>query len=170
MLQTTFPPKVQSNKGRLVDTRHVDTLISTYKKNRWLDNSQKIGKPDSLSTWYGLSELQDFLDLAKENQADGIKIYFGEYPADYPVTPEFQNRQTVVLVATKKSKNEYGVVNKEIYSNRTGKPEILAFNSGDICPPWCGNGLPPYTDSILGIDISPLGLSLTDTKNGISFL
>lgn len=167
MTQTITAPAKSTNRGQLVDNNHVDALISNYKKNRWLDNSKKIGKPDSLSTWYGLTELQGFLNLAKENNADGIKMYFGEYAGDFQQIPEFQNRQTVVLVATRKSKTAQGIINKEIYTSRNGKLEILAFNLGDICPPWCGNGIPPDGDSIFGLEMSKTGISIIDNGDGL---
>lgn len=137
MTQTTTTLKKQENRGQLVNSRHVDILISNYKKNRWRDNSSKIGKPDSLSSWYGLQELQEFLELAKENNADGIKMYFGEYPEDYEQTREYQKMQTVVLVATRKSKSAKGIVNKDIQYFKNGKWEILGFNMSAICPPDC---------------------------------
>ena len=35
-----------------VNTEYVDTVIREYKQNRWVQNSERIGKPDSLSVWY----------------------------------------------------------------------------------------------------------------------
>lgn len=171
MTQTITAPEKQANRGRLVDTNHVDTLISNYKKNRWQDNSRKIGKPDSLSAWYGLQELEDFLQLAKQNNADGIKMYFGEYPADYEATPEFRNRQTVVLVATRKSKSENGIGNKEIYTSRNGRKEILAFNAGQVCPPWCVPDIPPGEgDWTSSLETMKIGLIFLENTDGITII
>jgi hypothetical protein len=171
MTQTITPPKKQANRGRLADTNHVDTLISNYKKNRWRDNSNKIGKPDSLSVWYGLQELEDFLKLAKQNNADGIKMYFGEYPPDYEPTPEFQNRQTIVLVATRKSKSAQGIGNKEIYITCHGRKEILAFNTGQLCPPWCVPDIPPGEgDWTNRLETMKIGLTFLENNDGITII
>ncbi|MEI9944099.1 MAG: hypothetical protein WDN26_07715 [Chitinophagaceae bacterium] len=35
--------------GKLVNTKHVDTVIKNYKQERWVQNSQRLGKEDSLS-------------------------------------------------------------------------------------------------------------------------
>jgi hypothetical protein len=43
--------------GKLVDTAHVDTIIRNYKKERWVHNSKRLGKEDSLSVWYSIEEL-----------------------------------------------------------------------------------------------------------------
>ena len=56
--------------GKFVDTAHVDTVIRTYKQERWVHNTERIGKEDSLSTWYSIEELEDFIAAAKENGAD----------------------------------------------------------------------------------------------------
>ena len=156
-MTTLVAPK---NKGKLVDTKHVDTLIRHYKKERWLQNSEKLGKPDSLSAWYGLDELSDFLELAKKSNANGIKMYFGVYPPDFTEVPEFQGRQTVVLVATKEIKTETGTINKDIYVKRDGNMEILAFNLSVLCPPFCSANFPLTESGNLGIDLEKIGVSI----------
>jgi hypothetical protein len=61
--------KKAKKAGKYVDTKHVDSLLSTYKKERWIHNSKRIGKEDSLSVWYSVEELQEFLATAKQNGA-----------------------------------------------------------------------------------------------------
>jgi L-cysteine desulfidase len=129
-----------SNKGQFVNTAHVDKLITTYKKERWVQNSERLGKNDSLSTWYGLTELEEFLQKAKDFNADGIKIYYGVYPKNQEIALELQGRQTVLLVATKEKVTENGTQNKDIYLKTSSGTNILAFNYGTICPPFCGTG------------------------------
>ena len=159
-------------KGKQVDTHHVDQLISKYKKERWVYNNERIGKTDSLSTWYGLDELSAFLQMARENNASGIKMYYGVYPPGMMESPELEGRQTVVLVATKEKVMGSGTVNKDIYVTRDGKTEILAFNAGQICPPWCGSDLPqgPDEEGYIRIDTAKIGLTLLETDNGLTIL
>lgn len=164
---TITKEKAKKQAGSLVDSNHVDQLIGQYKKERWVHNTQKLGKADSLSTWYGLEELQAFLDLAKANQADGIKMYYGVYPENFAPVPEFQGRQTVVLVATREKTTEQGITNKDIYVQKEGRTEILAFNVGQLCPPWCGTGLSPDGDGTFGIDMEKIGISIVDDGNEI---
>ena len=159
---TLTAPSMEGKKGKLVDTKHVDQLISSYKKERWARNSEKLGKPDALSTWYGLKELESFLSLAKENQADGIKMYYGVYPGDFAGDPELQGRQTVVLVATKQKLTDHGAVNKDIYISKDGQSEILAFNYGGLCPPYCNNEIPPYDEGFFGMELSRIGITLIE--------
>ncbi len=156
-MTTVQAPK---KSGKRVGNDHVDLLISRYKKERWQANSKLIGRADALSTWYGLEELTEFLALTKEHGADGIKMYYGVYPTDPAIPQALQGRQTVVLVATKTSHSPKGSTNKDLYIDRNGHPEILAFNYGDICPPFCGSGGPP--------DYEPLGMSVE--KTGITLL
>src|SRR5215203_3285986 len=69
--------------GKYVDTKHVDTVIREYKQERWAQNSERIGKEDSLSVWWSVEEMENFLARAKDNGADGVKMYFAAYPEDY---------------------------------------------------------------------------------------
>ena len=123
--------------GKFVDTNHVDTVIKNYKRERWVHNSKRIGKEDSLSIWYSVQELGEFLQKASEHGADGIKIYFGAYDEVDAPKPLYAGRQTVVLVATKQKETETGVVNKDIYINTDKGHTILAYNVGGMCPPFC---------------------------------
>ena len=138
--------------GTYVDTAHVDSVIRTYKKERWVHNTERIGKEDSLSCWYSIEELQDYIETAKEHGADGIKIYFAAYPEDFAKKPEYAGRQTVVLVATKQKEIENGVINKDLYVNGKNGAQILAYNMGSLCPPYCGGkGVGP--DDGIGIAV-----------------
>jgi hypothetical protein len=141
--------------GQQVTMNHVNVLVGNYKSQRWLENSKKLGKADALSTWYGLTELQEFLDLAKAHRADGIKMFYGVYPLEYP-NEMLAGRQTVVLVATKKTANNPRASNKAIMVSKDGKKEILAFNYGEICPPFCG-GIPPAYEKNIAMELSNIG-------------
>jgi hypothetical protein len=148
--------------GSYVDTAHVDSVIRTYKQERWVHNTERIGKEDSLSTWYSIEELEEFMETAKTNGADGVKIYFAAYPNDFKKVPEYAGRQSVVLVATKQKQTEEGVLNKDVYVDGKAGAQILAYNIGTICPPFCG-GKGTGPDDGVGIaivDIKDKGLSI----------
>lgn len=130
--------KAGKKTGKYVNSKHVDSLLSNYKKERWVQNSKHIGKEDSLSVWYSADELQEFLDTAKKNGADGIKMYFGVYKPDTAKDGGYEDRQTIVMVATKTKTIENGAtIDKNIHINSENGAEILAYNSGRICPPYC---------------------------------
>lgn len=134
MLNSEISQKV----GSYLETQEVDSLLLNYKKTRWVFNSERIGKADSLSSWYTVNELQEFLEKAKKNGADGIKLYFGAYPQDFKKKPEYAERQTIVLVATKSAIAENGSrIDKNIYINSENGGQILAYNVGRLCPPMC---------------------------------
>ena len=123
--------------GKLVNTEHVDTVVRNYKQERWVHNSQRLGKEDSLSVWYSLEELEDYLAKAKEHGADGIKMYFGAYDKEHAPNPLYAGRQTVVLVATKQRETTTGMANKDLYIKTETGTSILAYNAGSLCPPFC---------------------------------
>lgn len=162
--------QVETKKGQFVTKKHVDNLVENYKQSRWLDNSRKIKKTDSLSTWFGVDELESFISTAKANNADGIKIYFGVYPSEYPEFPDFADRQTVVLVATR-STNQIGrTMHKSIAININGKKDILAMNFGTICPPYCGGGTGGFTENLVSIETDNVGISFKKIDGKIHLL
>lgn len=124
--------------GKQVDTAHVDNAIRNYKQERWVQNSQRLGKEDSLSVWYSIEELESFIAKSKEHGADGLKLYFGAYDKDYEAQPLYAGRQTIVIVATKHKDTEDGRTNKDLYVQTEAGTSILAYNAGMICPPFCG--------------------------------
>ncbi len=94
--------------GKYVNTEYVNTVLREYKKERWVHNSERIGKEDSLSIWFSVEDVADFLATSKLNGADGIKFYFSAYPKDFAEKPEYAGRQSIVMVATKSKETEHG--------------------------------------------------------------
>ena len=126
--------------GKLVNTEHVNSVIRNYKQERWVHNSKRLGKEDSLSVWYSLEELEEFLEKVRDHGGDGIKIYFGSYDKEHSSQPLYAGRQTLVLVATKAKETANGAVNKDLYINGGTENTILAYNCGSLCPPFCQGG------------------------------
>ncbi|HEU4555838.1 MAG TPA: hypothetical protein VFS25_23540 [Chitinophaga sp.] len=132
----------QINKaGKFVDARHVNELRENYRTGRWIENSKHLGKPDSLSVWYSLDELKQYLETAAAAGADGVRVYFGAYPSTYPENILHAGRQTIVFVATQQKLSETGKTeNKDLYVSTPKGPEVVAFNFGSLCPPTCPGG------------------------------
>lgn len=120
--------------GRYVDTNHVDTLVRTYKQERWKYNSERMGREDSLNVYYTIDELQEFLQKSKEAGADGIRIHFGVYPENYAVKPEYAGLQTTVFVATQCQETEAGQREKNVYVQTDNGTRILAYNMSPLRP------------------------------------
>jgi len=137
--------------GKFVNTEHVDSVIKNYKRERWVHNSKRLGKEDSLSGWFSVEDLEEFLAKAKDHAADGVRFYFGAYDQDYAQQPLYAGRQTIVMVATKQKETENGGVNKDIYINTEKGSTILAYNAIHLCPPFCNN------DDGIGITILDKG-------------
>jgi hypothetical protein len=151
--------------GKYVSTEHVDKVISTYKRERWVHNSKRIGKEDSLSAWYSVEEMEAYLENVKTSGANGVRIYFAAYPENYTDVPEYAGRQSLVMVATKTKVLESGrLAHKEIYTaNENGNPQILAYNAPYLCPPFC----PPPGG---GLHRADLGVTIVDGDQGLSVI
>lgn len=142
--------------GKMVDSDHVDTVIKNYKQERWIHNSKRLGKEDSLSVWYSIEELEEFMEIAKTHGSDGVRLYFGAYDQEHAPQPLYAGRQTVVFVATKHKETEAGgTTNKDVYINTDKGSSILAYNAGALCPPFCKQ----YEGEGGGIDI---GITILD--------
>ncbi|HTS45394.1 MAG TPA: hypothetical protein VMH01_13430 [Puia sp.] len=142
--------------GKYVNTEYVNEVIRTYKQERWVHNSERIGKEDSLSVWFPVEDLEKFIQDAKTNGADGIKFYFAAYPENFEEKPEYAGRQTIVLVATKSKKTESGNANKDLYITRNGNSTIMGINLGLLCPPYC-SGFAPAASAEVGITLVDRG-------------
>lgn len=125
--------------GKFVNTDHVDSVIRNYKQERWVQNSRRLGKEDSLSVWYSVEELEEFLATVKLNGGDGVRMYFGAYDKEKAPLPLYAGRQTIVMVATKLKMTPGGETNKDIYIDNENGNSILAYNLGNLCPPLCGD-------------------------------
>ena len=151
--------KTSNRVGKYVDTAHVDNVIRNYKKERWVHNSERIGKEDSLSAWWSIEEMEDFIAEAKMHGADGLKFYFGAYGEDYKENPKYAGRQTLVMVGTKEAQTAMGFKNKDIYVQTEKGTNILAYNRTKICPPDCGpsTGILSDNDDLIGVTIIDRG-------------
>jgi hypothetical protein len=123
--------------GKLVKTDHVNEVIRNYKQERWIHNSKRLGKEDSLSVWYSVEELEEFMTKIKDHGGDGVRLYFGAYDQENTEKPLHAGRQTIVLVATKGKETGNGVTNKDLYIGTKKGSTILAYNAGHLCPPFC---------------------------------
>ena len=90
--------KKSVNAGKFVTKQEVDTLIRSYKQERWADNSERMGQADSLSVWFTVEEVEGFLAKVKANGGNGVRFHFGVFSAENATVPEFEGRQTLVMV------------------------------------------------------------------------
>jgi hypothetical protein len=119
-------------------TAEVEDFIREYKQKRWVQNSERIGKADSLSAWYSVEELEEFLATAKSNGGDGIRFFYGAFPENYDTKPEYAGRQTLVMVATRSRMTDDGcTTDKNLYTKKNGRVEILSGILPKGCPPAC---------------------------------
>lgn len=117
--------------GKYVDANHVDSLVRTYKQERWKYNSERMGREDSLNVYYTIDELQEFLERAKRAGADGIRMHFGVYPENFQ-KPDAVGKQTIVMVANQQRETVSGMVEKNVYTHTDKGFEILAYNLGSL--------------------------------------
>jgi hypothetical protein len=153
--QMTTQLKNSVSTNHHVSTEHVNMVIREYKQTRWVPNSERLGKPDSLSAWYSIEDFENFLTTAKSNGGDGLKIYFAAYPEDFTPKPEYAGLQTLVVVATKsKSVGMGSRANKDMYITKNGQSIVLGSIPINLCPPNCS----PRTEGGMG----DLGITIVD--------
>lgn len=128
--------KKSVSRGQFLDNQFVDTAIRTYKQEKWVHNSARISKEDSLTCWTSLAELERLSESIKKHRGNGIRICFGAYPPDYAVDSELAGRQTVILIATKTG--EDATSHKDLYISHGKNAQVLAFGGLPHCPRVCG--------------------------------
>lgn len=139
--------------GNYVGTEHVDSLIRTYKTERWIQNSENLGKEDTLDSWYSLEELEEFIQTAKMHGSDGIRLCFGVYGAHNAPKPGMEGKQTIAFVATRgEDEGQASPVLRDVYINKNGKVDLLAYNTG-IGWPWT-TPVPPTTGALGSVMIA----------------
>ncbi|HWK06433.1 MAG TPA: hypothetical protein VNS58_22520 [Puia sp.] len=150
--------------GKYVNTEHVDSLIRNYKKERWMQNSERIGKNDTLGVWLTVDEMEEFIQTAKTYGADGIRLYFGVY-GEGANRPEMNGKQTIALVATCSEQNKEGdLVQKDLYVNRNGENGLLAYN-------WLYPFPPTTTPVTAMLNSNQLGsLMISDKEQGLKVI
>jgi hypothetical protein len=150
--------------GRYVTTEHVDSLIRNYKKERWMQNSERIGKEDTLGVWLSVEELEEFIQTSKMYGADGVRVCFGVYGENARAPrPEMVGKQTVAFVATSSEMDDRGqMVNNDIYVERNEKTSILAYNM--IYWPATGPTTPPPPAIALG------SMMVADKEKGLQII
>lgn len=132
--------KKSVHAGNYVSKNEMNELTSAYKQKRWAANSERLGKADSLSVWFTVDELENFLAKVKAGGGNGVRMHFGAFPEDYR-KPEVAGMQTVVMVANR-SKDGSLENAKELLVDTNGRPEIIALDGPILCPPFCnGSGL-----------------------------
>jgi hypothetical protein len=131
--------KKSVNAGKCATKQEVDTLIRSYKQERWADNSERIGMADSLSVWFSVEDLEDFLGTVKANGGNGVRFHFGVFSAENAPEANLEGRQTLVMIGNRSTDGTHNN-SKELYSYNNGQPEIVASFGTLPCPPLCGNG------------------------------
>ena len=147
--------------GKYVSAEHLDSLISNYKKERWIQNSERIEQDDTFGAWYSVDELEEFVRTAREHGADGINVYFGVYGGKAH-RPELEGRQTLAMVATR-SEHECGDTmvrkNPTLSNAPIGDDDFLIYNMiNPVANPSIFGGLKMA-------DNRPLGLTIVSDKN-----
>lgn len=131
--------KKSVNEGYFITKDQLDNLTTAYKQERWANNSDRLGKADSMSVWLTVEEMENFLERVKINGGNGIRLHFAVHGEDC-VIPAQVGQQTVVMVANR-SKDGSLQNAKELYADNNGQPEVIAYLPVPNCPPMCGGGL-----------------------------
>jgi hypothetical protein len=152
--------KKSVNAGKRVTKQEVDTLIGAYKQERWADNSERIGMADSLSVWFSVADLENFLDTVKANGGNGVRMHFGVFSEANAPQANLTGRQTLVMIGNRSCDGNHETA-KVLYAYNNGKAEIVGYLGTLPCPPLCA---PPDKTGSLGkatiIDRGEKGMSV----------
>ena len=122
--------------------------IGDYQSGRYITMSEQLGKPDTRSLWYSFRQIELLYQEMVYLNADGLRIYFGQYDNS---VPELQNQLCLVMVPTRANDTSEGhadilLEDEDDFALREGSGAFLelsrpgwskAYNYGSPCPPVC---------------------------------
>ena len=89
----------------VITSKEAQVLNDTYTRTRAAIIDSVLGRPDNRSSWWSVDDIRDYLKYAEQQaedngyKLDGIRIYQGAYPEDYP-DQKVAGYGTVFLVPT----------------------------------------------------------------------
>ena len=139
-IKLDFKPEGVENQGDApIIKTEILAMMKNYKENR--------GPDQTISAWVSVSEL---LSLVADNNANGIRIYYGRHDDEDPIYPGQHN---VILVATRDiinpdtptTINSTDLLNDAIALGKINSVSFTFSGVGDdtipLCKPNCGTGL-----------------------------
>jgi hypothetical protein len=130
-----------ANSGSRITEGVAQQLIETYKtKEGWSDTTTR-------AVWFSVASFTDIIALVNENNGDGARIYFGQYPTDVdiPGTPEpsYKGMVTLVFIPTLAASDgshqdlfpAIPPVSVAVAAIADGGNGDEGYNHGELCPP-----------------------------------
>ena len=124
-------------EGSRISESVAQQLIGTYKAEEgWTPDKTR-------AVWFSSADIADIASLINESGGDGIRIYFGKYPAttDIPGTPDpaYKGKVTLVFIPTVAGE---GGSHQDLFPPVAGPGAAAAdggqgYNHGSLCPPNC---------------------------------
>ncbi len=131
----------------------IKTLVDNYRQNQMKAINETLGITDANSIWFDLPKLKNFIFQIEQeaikinpecNQEDlGIRFYYAAYPKienwdimeSHPVSQEYSERHTLVMIPTLKKENENGeIIHFDFNSLPNKRMENLALTSRGLKP------------------------------------
>lgn len=84
------------------------------------------------AVWFPLEQVERIYTTLKEQNADGLRIYFGQYTKESAsgMPDDYIGRNTVIFVPTTKAKGYGGDIHQDDLS-------VDPENKGELCPNQC---------------------------------
>ncbi len=122
-------------------------MAKTFRKNHVRTNE------DTKSVWFPKEQIVAIANaLEKEEKADGIRVYFGQYTEDLikklneipgadEIPKNYANRNTIIFVSTRE---ENGIKKTDYFTDM--KHPMIPENRGELCPNDCPKDSPMLID------------------------
>ncbi|MDB5087134.1 MAG: hypothetical protein JWR09_1128, partial [Mucilaginibacter sp.] len=105
--------------------------------------SEQLGKPETKAVWYTKEHIALLLEEMDHADADGLRIYLGEYGED-----ENYSGQLCLLMVMTKEEQETGAQSDisiedatDFQARSVNDKKSRDFNVGSPCPPICNAGM-----------------------------
>jgi hypothetical protein len=124
--------------GTGIPQSEVEIMVETFhayeKLNPGFDPTMHVK-----CVWFPIDEITTFVKTLNDENADGLRIYFGRYPNDISkfIDPKPRpNTNSVILVSTQKGTNGIGKTDYFVPLDKAFLP-VAPENRGEQCQPTC---------------------------------
>lgn len=135
----------------VIDSKLASERIKKFQSSKHQVLSKAMGKEDTRSIWYSAKHIEELYKSLTELNADGLRVYFGEYSETHNLYP---GQLCLIMVPTRLDpetkdhadilvQEEAAVEDTENYIGSVpAQGKFFAYNYGSPCPPVCpGLGL-----------------------------
>lgn len=156
----TTPKTTRALPEFFIGSQLASERIATFQASKHPALSKTLGKDDTKAIWYSARHIEELFKELIFLNADGLRIYFGEYGANHQLYPgqlclimvptrlDAETQSHVDILLDKEDDFEKRPGHEKFVANAEKKHDITnqekGYNYGSPCPPVCPGQVMKY--------------------------